>query len=238
MRGGSEPEQAQPLSRLDPAEHQRSVPDDAAAQKRRRLLVGERVGEGEHEVAAGRHPFGVPAVHRPAGELGLLAQILEPGSAVVACAVRASQPRQPHTFAGGEAPDRLVAGNQRRAAHRQVSPHDLQVGAAHGAHRHVDHHLAVRGDRVGDRPQRQVAGLCEHHCAHLRLIGYHADSGSAQVDCPLKRWSLQTWMPPSRPQQASPPESRVPGTARGEGVVEPPIRPAGPTRGHGHACPR
>ena len=180
--GGSEPEQAQPLPRLDPAEHQRSVPDDAAAKEGRRLLVREPLGEREHEIAAGSDAFGVPAVHRPAGELGLLAQILEPSSAVVACAVRAPQPRQPDTFAGGEAADRRVAGRVRR-----IGRSPARSAGRYGRRRTSTRRSPPGGQRrLGRRPSSAPGHRAVSAPLHAsRDVGYHADSRSARLTARL-----------------------------------------------------
>src|SRR5919197_121495 len=138
--GGAEAEEPDPSARLDPAEPQRAVADDAGAEQGSGVEVGEAVGEREGEVPPGDDLLSVPAVDRPAPELGLFAQVLAPARAEAAPPAGAREPGQSH---------HLMAGNHRPLPHLDVAGHDLQVGAADAAGGHLDDHLAVAGDRLG-----------------------------------------------------------------------------------------
>ncbi len=108
---------------LDSRQLQRPVPDDAAAQQRGRLLVGERRRDTEDKVGTSRHGLRKPTVLIPSGELSRLAQVLLPGPAIAALATGATEPgnpdsrsRQPvvDTVANGtDLADHLMSRNDR-----------------------------------------------------------------------------------------------------------------------------
>ena len=81
VRRGAEAVEPDPRARLDPGDPQRPVADDARTQERRRLEIGERIGEREDVVAPGRDQLGVAPVGRPARELGVRTQVLEAAAA-------------------------------------------------------------------------------------------------------------------------------------------------------------
>ena len=75
-----------------------------------RLDVREAARQREHEVAPRPHELGVAAVRRPAGELGVRAQVLEAAAAGGAGAVRSVEPGHADALAGaGDPAGHLVA---------------------------------------------------------------------------------------------------------------------------------
>src|SRR5207248_2713069 len=81
VRGRPEAVQAEPLCTL--RERQRAVSDQAAAQQRRELLVGDAVGEWQAVALVGDGVLRVAAVDVTAGELRVDAQVLAAGRAVL-----------------------------------------------------------------------------------------------------------------------------------------------------------
>ena len=80
-RRGAEAVEAEPPAGGDPAEPERPMPDDPAAEQRREGDVVGTLGQGGGELRPHHHPLGEPAVAVPAGEDGVLAQVLAPGPA-------------------------------------------------------------------------------------------------------------------------------------------------------------
>ena len=124
-------------------ERQRAVADQAAAQQRRRLLVGELVGQRQAEALVGDGQLGVAAVDVAAGEAGVDAQVLAPAGAVAGTSRRSSRA----TARRRGARPRCVADDLVAEDHRQLGRLDLvvaqvQIGAA---------------DRAGPDRQQQLA---------------------------------------------------------------------------------
>ncbi len=137
----------------------------------------------EDEVTAGNHPVGVAAVPSPAGELCLGAEILQALAAVVAVAACASQPGDADALSViHAAADHLMSGDDRELASFKVAVEDLQVGATHPAHRHVDGDLANPGDRVRRAADQQFAGPFQHRGPHRNLRRSRCDF-SACMSC-------------------------------------------------------
>ena len=172
--------QPEPAARLDGAALERSIPDHAAAQQRRRREIVEPVGEAQREVGARDRVRRVAAVDVPAGERGVRAQVLAPGPALVAGAVAARQPGHARPIAdvpvadagsdGLDAPDDLVAGDDRPLAHRQIALAQLQVRAADAARGDTqqEHPLGGRGRFTRDGAKgsgRRGRRVLEHHGA-------------------------------------------------------------------------
>jgi hypothetical protein len=68
---------------------------------------------------------------------------------------------------GSHASDNLVSGNERKLGVRQVAVDDVEIGAADGARRNFDKHLA--GTRTRRLPLNQPQGMAsslEHHRLH------------------------------------------------------------------------
>ena len=72
----SESVKAEPATGSDSGNFQRPVADDAAAQQRRCLEIGEGLGNQQREVGAGGQSVGEAPVAIPPGEHRLLAEIL------------------------------------------------------------------------------------------------------------------------------------------------------------------
>ena len=123
---GRSPEaiETQPFARLDAAHTKRAVADDAGAEQRRRLLVGELLGDAIHEGCRRHKVFGVAAVDVPAGKRCLLTEVLSPNKAEAASPTRFAEPGNPDPVARGEPlyswpggrhlADDFVAGNERQ----------------------------------------------------------------------------------------------------------------------------
>jgi hypothetical protein len=161
---------------------QRPVADDAGAQQRRRLLVGERVGEPVGVLLPDQEVLRVPAILVPAGEARAHAEVLGPPHAEPAGHVGGAEPRHADAVLQAEAAragtervdpaDHLMARHDRRMLRRQVALGKVQVGAADSADRHADTHLSRPrlGDRTFDQRQRVTrdrAGPLDHPGSHV-----------------------------------------------------------------------
>ena len=150
---GPEPEQPQPASRSDACDLERPVADDAAAEQRRggqhhRTPSGSRWAKSARTVMC----VGISAVPVPARERRVRTQVLAlrrqnrqtPQADASQPTPARSPTRHPATAEpdGLHAPDRLVAGDERQPVCREVSLHQLEVGATDGARR--DRHERVR----------------------------------------------------------------------------------------------
>ena len=140
---------------------QRPVADDAGAQQRGGLLVGEPLGQAVGEPLVDEAGVGVAAVGVPAGELRGGAQVLVAPPAVPAGAVGAAQPGDADPLArrrtasrrgrrASTAPTTSWPGVTRGPAGRQVALRQVQVGAADPAAGHPHPHLPRPG--LGQRP--------------------------------------------------------------------------------------
>ena len=158
------------LSPDDADEPQAAIPDDAGAEQRRRGHGGHAGRETVDEPGRRHRVLGEAAVHVPAGEQRVVAQVLVPALAEPAALVGLVQPRHADPVAhgerrrllvaagvdavgtrpeGGHLADDLVAGHHGRAVRRQLALQDVQVGAAHATGQHPQQHLA--GSRLGHR---------------------------------------------------------------------------------------
>jgi hypothetical protein len=143
-----------------------SVPDDARAQQRRRVLVvhGGRKAVGESFVDDAK--VGVATVAIPSGECRLDAEVLGAAPAIGAAAVDRAQPRHADPVADreptGSRPERLdlshdlVSRSDTGPARGQVTLGEMQVGAAHAATRDPDQDVGRRRLRpiTIDSPKR------------------------------------------------------------------------------------
>src|SRR5690606_1098973 len=111
-----------------PCEAPGAVADEARAEQRRGVLVGEAVGDRKGVADVRDHDVGIAAVAGPAGELRPVAQVLAAARAERAGPARPAQPRhaeapadlQIHAGPGRlHAPDDLMAGYARRAPGRE-----------------------------------------------------------------------------------------------------------------------
>ena len=123
VRGGAEAVQSEPLG---VARHpQRAVADQARAEQRRGLEILVALGNGEAEPLVRDDALGVAAVQLVPGEAGPVAQVLAPGAAVAAGAVRPAEPGDADAGARREAlstaldrADDLVPDDERAASDR------------------------------------------------------------------------------------------------------------------------
>ena len=164
---------------------QRAVADHPAAQQRCHGGVGRRgrqVGQGVRERSLRHHELGIAAVDVPAGELRVQAEVLPAGSAESALAAGAGQPDQPGAVTdvpvlnprpqGIDHPDHLMARHHRQQVRGQVAGGQLQVGAADGAGRHPQPHLA--GARDGQGALHRAQGLGGVRSGGEQFDGTHA----------------------------------------------------------------
>ena len=71
MRGGAEPVESEPLTRLDAAQSQGAIADDAGAEQRRGFVIGKARWNGIGKPRRHDRIFRIPAVDLIAGELRL-----------------------------------------------------------------------------------------------------------------------------------------------------------------------
>jgi hypothetical protein len=157
------------------------VPDQAGAQQRSGLQVGETFGYRKAETGVGDGILGVAAVDLVPGEPGVLAQVLAPGETVAALAVGPPQPRHPDPVPHREAvrapsdllhgADYLVAWDQGQSGIRQLPVNDVQIRPAHGAAVYAQEELLLSwlGHRHLRDPER-LAGYVQDHRSHRRIL--------------------------------------------------------------------
>jgi hypothetical protein len=160
-----------------PGEAQRPVPDHPGAEQRRDLLVRMGLRKREGEALVGARQLGVAAVAVVPGEAGAVAEVLPPGQAIAAGAVRPAEPGNADPIALLEAlrilstthdgADDLVPQDQRQLRLGQLAVHDVQVGAADAAGSDLDQDLARARLGVRDvRRAQRLTGAVEHHRSH------------------------------------------------------------------------
>src|SRR5262249_61636806 len=114
-------------------------------------------GRPQGWVGAACAPRAIAPVPAPAGEAGVVAEVLAIGPAAVAGPVRAAEPGHPGAVAdpppghpladGAHPPDRLVARHDRKPPRGKVTLGQLEIRPADGARGDVDHDLACGGPR-------------------------------------------------------------------------------------------
>jgi hypothetical protein len=127
------------------------------AQERRRLVVGEDLGDRIRPLRGHDRVLRVAAVVRPAGEARPLAEVRLPFDAEFARSAGRSHPRDSNTVADREAADAradrvdraddFVTGDERTPPRFEVSLDDVEVRAADAAH--PDAHSQVARSRHG-----------------------------------------------------------------------------------------
>src|SRR5262249_42989136 len=128
-------------------------PDDARAEERGRVTIGEARWDGVCEVRRRDDELGEAAIDRPAGELGGVAQVLASARAVRADAARPVKPRDSHAIAagaaghmpadGGDRPYDLMAGHDGDAVLAKVALDGVKIGAADSARRDANEHVGL-----------------------------------------------------------------------------------------------
>src|SRR4029079_13076873 len=91
---------AKPLPRLNTAEPQRAIPDDAGAEERRGFFIGKCRRNRMRKRCRNHCTFGVTAVDLIAGETGGQAQIFPAAFAKLALSTCTLQPGDAHSLAG------------------------------------------------------------------------------------------------------------------------------------------
>src|SRR5579875_919291 len=92
MGGGAEAEQSDAVARLDLSHAQAAEPDNPGTKERREFGGWRLLGKGDEKIRARHRVFGITAVHRIAGEGGVVAEIFAAFAAQRAGAVGAAQP--------------------------------------------------------------------------------------------------------------------------------------------------
>src|SRR6266436_4495677 len=143
VRRGAEAIETEAMSFLRAAEAEGAVSDDAGAEQRSRVFVGEYGGQWVGEVFTNHAEFGVASVDVVAGELGMLAEILGVAPAVGASAVGGGGPGDADSVTSFQSADvgadrvdcadDLVAGDQREFGEREVALHGVEIGVAESA---------------------------------------------------------------------------------------------------------
>jgi hypothetical protein len=150
---GTKSEETEPATRLDAADPQRAIADDAATEQGRRMQVVEGLRESKGEVCEHGHVAGESAVAVPSGKAGRGAQVLTVTGAEAAGPTGRSQPGG--TGALADAPAADVPSDPFHTAHRLVAGHDGQLARGDLAL----HHLQVRpADRARRHPDDQLVG--------------------------------------------------------------------------------
>src|SRR5215471_12390832 len=96
MRSRPESVHGQSASGLYTREAQRAKSDNARAQERGDVHVRKPFGKPVDEVFGRANELGISAVLRPPGETRVFAEILPPGAAILASAIRMVQPGYTH----------------------------------------------------------------------------------------------------------------------------------------------
>ena len=167
--GGAESINGQFAAMRHAGKAQSAKSDNAGTKQRGGVKVGEAFGQLVDEVLRRGKEFGISAIHRPTGKLGVFAEILAARAAVLANSAGAVQPRNTDSRAGGESfrvrpvllhyADYLMAGDDRRFTGRQLAFHDVQIRPANAAGVNADQHLIVRGRRRWNFLQLQRSAL-------------------------------------------------------------------------------
>jgi hypothetical protein len=183
--GSTKAIEAEALAGLCAAEAIGAVSDDAGAEQRGGVLVGECGGERVGEVFAHDAEFGVASVDVVAGEAGVLAQIFGVAEAVGAGAVGRVEPRDADAVAGFDradggtdgvdGADDLVTGDERKLGEREIAFHCVEVGVAESAGADADSDFVGSWGRVGEIIEVEWRlfggrGLLEEHCAHEDIL--------------------------------------------------------------------
>ena len=172
---------AKPLPRLNPAEPQGAIPDDAgtggAVPLLQRKIRRNRIGKRGRDHCI----FGVPAVDLIAGEAGGQTQIFPAAPAMLTLTTSALQPGDAHSLAGppdrhtrpdtADDADSLMTRDQRQFRALELALDHMQIGSTDAAHADFNEHLAGSGfgnrnvledQRIGSH----VPDVSENHCPH------------------------------------------------------------------------
>ena len=193
---GAEAVDAQPTTGRQLGAQQGPVADDAGAQQRSCLLVGEAVRQSVGECLWHHGELGVAAVGVPPGVARLLAEVLPTGTAETAYPAGVAQPRDADPVPDREprrvGPARhhvshhLVPGDGGGPTRKEVALGQVQVGATDPADTHAHEHLLPprRGERPLhrlERPLLEGPGPGDGPGAHPRL-------GHVTLTCAVDRF--------------------------------------------------
>src|SRR5574338_505170 len=191
------PEHRHPLGRIEPRLEDRSVGGDPGAEERGGSHVLELVRQVIGVAGIGEHVLRVAALHRLAGDLLALAELLAAAQAVLATAAGRPQRLDPHALADGQPidaraelvdhADDLVPGDHREGAGNTgpVALDHVQVGAAHAAGSDPYDDLTRPGSRPIDLDHVQRLRL--DGSAGLENDGFHGSPGLQAVRSASRR---------------------------------------------------
>src|SRR5262249_33198816 len=135
------------------------------------------LGKRETVARIGERMRGIAAVARVAGKYRPIAQVLSAAAAIRADAAGRAEPRDPDALAygqscdsrphGGDAPDDLVAGHDRKLRVWQLAVDHMQIGSDAPAGRDLDENCAGRrGGRWPLAHDERRARFLQRHGAH------------------------------------------------------------------------
>jgi hypothetical protein len=184
VRRRAEAIEAQPSASLQLTMAETTESDNPGAQQRRRLLIGKLVRNRVDEILRRDHVLGVASVDGVASELGMLAEVLFTGAAILATAVGTIQSRNadagPKRVSSGagtalfDYADGLMARRNRGPARRQLAFNDVQVRTANTANLHPDENLAWAGS--GDGAVATPQGVGFHRGGSMEYPSLHPTS--------------------------------------------------------------
>jgi hypothetical protein len=154
----AEAEQADAVAALYACYPYASKSDNSGAEQRRGMEVIKLSGQRENEIRASECILSVPAIHAVSRERRVITEILPAAPAIRAAAIHAAHPGNSDARALGQLGSaalnhfayNLMPGNHRRHSRRQISLHNVQIGAAHTACPHSKEDVARRQIRQCD----------------------------------------------------------------------------------------
>src|SRR5262249_53049367 len=201
-------------------------PDEAGAKHRRAPGVTPPLRKGKAVARIGERVRGIAAVARVAGKYRPIAQVLSAAAAIRADAAGRAEPRDPDALAyrqsrdfrpqGGDAPDDLVAGHDRKLRVWQFAVDHVQIGPADTAGRDLDENFAGRRSwRWPLAHDERRARFLQRHGAHdPSPVTRKAATSAAAVLFRAARSSRWHWnrggRGPPRPARPNGPNRRPP----------------------------
>ena len=177
----AEPEEPEPAVRLDAADPQCAIPDDASAEQRRRGNVVDLLRQPHRDVCSGARELGKAAIAIPAGEDRQGAQVLAAFAAEPADAACPGEPRDSRPVSGHpaldvrarrlDAPDDLMPEDDRQLPRCEIALGELKVGSAHAARRDTQEQLARSG--LGHRELSQDEWITGDRARPIENEGAH-----------------------------------------------------------------
>jgi hypothetical protein len=168
------------------------------------VQIGCAFGERVDEILMSGHEFGVTAIHHPAGENGLLAEIFATRAAELAGSIGVVQPgdsdaralREPRGAGASldDHADRLVPRRDGRFALLQFALDHVQIGAADPAGMYLHQHFTGAGHGFGGIAEVERTGA--DRCGMRKRAGFHASIFARLGRC-LGSGAIQSWTNPN-----------------------------------------